>query len=62
MNSEAARKITRNIDMNFERIFERIMDVQEEHDVADEDLDVWLKDTWGDDLADAFIQWREEGE
>ncbi len=62
MNQDAARKLNRNFEMNFERMFNRIIEVQDEHNVPDEDLDVWLKNTWGDDLVDAFIEWREGGE
>lgn len=59
MDPLAMTKINNNVNMNLERIFERIIEVQEEYNVPDEALDVWLKDTWGDDLADMFIEWRE---
>lgn len=61
-DSRAADQISRNIDLNFDRIFTRIDEVQSEHNIPDEELDVWLKNTWGDDLADAYIEWRENGE
>lgn len=59
MDPLAMTKINNNVNMNLERIFERIIEVQEEYNVSDEALDVWLKDTWGDELADMFIEWRE---
>lgn len=61
-DSRAADQISRSIDLNFDRIFTRIDEVQSEHNIPDEELDVWLKNTWGDDLADAYIEWRENGE
>lgn len=50
------------IEMNLERIYDRLDEILADEEVTDAEAVEYLRSEWGSDIADGYAEWIKEGE